>query len=247
MWRVLTAEVVKLRRAKVFAWSLGVVAFFALMSYWTVRLGDPELQYVTWESVMRGTPTYLAGWWGILIFSMAAAHLFGAEFSDGTAATMLTTPIRRQTFMAGKMLVLAGWVAALAAVAVLTNAAVASTMAHDGFSCDVFAEVTGQTFQVAFMFYLTLPVIALVAMASRGYLAPMILAGGIMALNLACTFLDLAEWFPWAMPSTVAGGMGPPTSLVGELPLASWALLAAMFVLGLAGVFTYVNRAAEGV
>lgn len=247
MLRVLTAEITKLRRARIFAWSMAIVVFFALMSYWTIRLGDPELANVTWEGVVRGTPMYLAGWWGVLIFSMAAAHLFGAEFSEGTAATMFTAPIRRQTFVIAKMLVLAAWVAALALVAVAATLGVAFAMAGDGFSWSVLWEVTGQTFQVAFMLYLTLPVIALVAMASRGYLAPMILAGGIMAINLACGFLDCAEWFPWSMPATVAGGMGPPTALVGELPLASWAILAGVFVFGLAAVFAFVNRAAEGI
>lgn len=242
MLRVLRAEIIKLKRAKVFSWTVAVVVFFALMSYWTVRLGNPDLEHLTWEGMLNGSPLYMAAWWGILIGSLAAAHLFGAEFSEGTASTLLTMPIRRELVVAAKMIVLAGWITVLALVSLASNAVVAVVMGAEAYSASVLSEATLQTLEVGFMIFLTLPLVALVSMMGRGYMAPMLFAGAMMAANIAAGFLGWAEWFPWSMPSTVAGGLGPPGTIITELGWGSWALLLAVFAVGLAGVFLYVNH-----
>lgn len=244
MLRVLRAEFVKLKRSKVLLGSLGVVVFFALMSMWGMQLAE-DAATATWEAVLNGSPMYMAAWWGTLIFSMAAANLFGAEFSEGTAASMLTTPIRRDTIVTAKMIVLAAWVAALALVSVVATVVVAVLMGAEAFSWEALWEAAGQSFQVAFMLYLTLPVVALISLFGKGYVAPMLFSSAMVAANIAAGFLDLEQWFPWTMPSTVAGGMAPPSALVGELPPASWAILGVMFALGLAGVYWYVYRVGE--
>lgn len=245
MLRVLRAEITKLKRAKVFVWSVAIVVLFALLSYWTVQLGDTSDATITWDGLLTGSPMYMAGWWGILVFGMAAAHLFGAEFSDGTAETLLTTPIRRETIVTAKLLVLAGWVGVLAVVSIASHLAAAAALHASGFSWALVREASADTLQVAFMLYLTLPVIALVSMAGRGYMAPMLFSSVLLAFNLAFTFLGWAEWFPWAMPATVAGGLGPPSATIGELGAGSWAMLALTFVLGVGAVHAYVNRAGE--
>lgn len=245
MLRLLRAEIAKLKRAKVYLWSLVIVVFFALMSMWAMQLGGNGSAGITWEAVLNGSPMYMAAWWGTLVFSLAAAHLFGAEFSEGTASALLTLPIRRESLVASKLIVLAGWVASLAIVSIAAHVGIAAGIGADAFSWHIVWETTGQTFEVAFMLYLTLPVVALISLFGRGYLAPMLFSSAMVAVNVAAGFLGWQEWFPWTMPSTVAGGLGPPNVLVGELGAGSWAILAVLFVSGLVGVFAYVNVVGE--
>lgn len=246
MLRVLKAEFLKLKRARALLWTVVVVLAFAGMTAWGAEIWDPN-GGATWANIMAGGPMYMAGWWGTLIFSMAAAHLFGTEFSDRTAAAMFTTPVRREYFLAAKFVVLAAWAVLLALVSVGAQAGIAIVEQAHGFEWQIVAETLGHSLMIAFLLYFTMPLVALVAMLGRGYVAPMLFASAAMTASWAAGFLGWAEWFPWSMPATVAGGLGPPTSLITDLGFGSWLILGCLFVGGMMAVFAYVDRAVEGI
>ena len=185
---------------------------------------------------------FMAGWWGVLAFSLAAAHLFGAEFSDGTVASIFTTPIRRECFAIAKLLVLAVWVLALTLVSVGALMAVATLQGASGFSWALVRTSLSDSLMVALLLYLTLPIVAFVSMLGRGYLAPMLFASAMMTASWTCGFLGWARWFPWAMPATIAGGMGPPSLFETGLTAGSWAIALGLFVAGLVAVFLYMHN-----
>jgi len=241
--RALRAELLKLNRSKAVWGTVAIVTMFGLLTVVVTRFEDLSLRHATWRETLVLAPQFMAGWWGLLVFGMAAAALFGSEFGDGTAASMLTTPIRREYFVVAKMIVLALWSAALAALAVATQMVAAFLLGADGFAWSYVAQRTGDSLLVAFMIYMTLPIVALISMVGRGYLAPMLYSSALTALCLAATFLGWERWLPWAMPLTVAGGIAPPGMLDTTLPAASWAILAAAFVAGMVAVFVYMDRA----
>jgi len=243
--RVLRAELLKLKGSKAEWGTVAIVVSFALLTISMSQLGDAGASGITWESTLALGPQFMAAWWGLLVFGLAAASLFGSEFSDGTAASMLTTPIRREYFVAAKMLVLALWVLALALVAVAGQSLAAVVLGASGFAWAIIWSSLGNCLLVAAMIYLTLPVVALISMLGRGYIAPMLYSTGLTALSMTAAFLDWERWLPWAMPLTVAGGIAPPGFIDKGLPAASWALLLAVFVVGLAAVFVYVNRVGD--
>ena len=242
MLRVLRAELLKLRRAKTVVWTVVVVAFFASMSAWGAETWAPDAP-VTWAGTLTSGTVWLAGWWGVLVFSLAAAHLFGAEFSDGTASGMLTAPVPRSRFVAAKLLVLALWVLLLTLVSIGAHIAIAVLQGADGFAWRLVGENLRDSLLVALLLYLTLPVVALVSMLGRGFIAPMLFSTAMTVAGWTAGFLGWSEWLPWSMPATVLGGMGPPGIAEAELGPASWAITLAMFVAGLVAVFVYVERA----
>jgi ABC-2 type transport system permease protein len=242
--RVLKAEFLKLRRAKVVLWTAATVVFFATFNVWGAEIWSPGVTS-TWENTLGSSAMFMAGWWGILIFGLAAAHLFGAEFSEGTAAGMLTTPVRREYFLAAKFIVLAAWVLVLVLVSVGSHVLAATIQGATGFSWSLLWHAARVNLEVALLLYLTLPLTAFISMLGRGYVAPMLFSTAVMTASWSCGFLGWARWFPWAMPSAVGGGLGPPAILVRPLETGSWAIIGTLFVGGLIGAFIYVNRASD--
>lgn len=219
-----------------------VIVFFASMAAWGNEIWDPG-GAPTWKSTLALGTMYAAGWWGTLVYALATAHLFGGEYVDGTAEPMFTSPLRREGFIVAKFVVLAVWALGLTLVSVGSHAAVAVWQGASGFSWDLIATSLADNLFVALLFFLTTPVTAAIAMVGRGYMAPLLFATAVMTMGWACGFLGWTEWFPWAMPATVGGGLGPPDLLQAHLGVGSWALALGTFALGLAAVFLYVDRA----
>lgn len=242
MLRVLKAEFLKLKRERVVLWSLGTVVFFASMNAWGAEIWDPD-RTQTWRDILSTGTMFASGWWGIVLYSLAAAHLFGSEFADGTAVAMYTAPVRREQFLIAKFAVLAFWALALTVTSVSAHVAVALMRGASGFAWDILASNIRDNLIVALLLYLPLPVIALISMMGRGYLAPMIFATGVMTVSWAFGFIGWTEWFPWSMAATVGGGLGPPDLLKETLGPASWAIILAMSAAAAIGVFAYADRA----
>lgn len=245
MLRVLKAEFLKLRRSNVVLWTAATVVFFASFNVWGAQIWSPGVTTPTWDGTLGTSAMYMAGWWGLLIFGLATAHLFGAEFSEGTAAGMLTTPVRREYFLAAKFIVLAVWALVLVLVSMGSHVLAATIQGATGFSWSLLWHTARVNLEVAFLLYLTLPLTALISMLGRGYVAPMLFSTAVMTASWSCGFLGWARWFPWAMPSTVGGGLGPPDILVRPLGTSSWVIICTLFVAGLIGAFVYVNRAGD--
>jgi ABC-2 type transport system permease protein len=240
--RVLKAELLKVRGSKAAWGTIAVVVSFAVLTVSLSRLYYSGSAGVTWIDTLTMAPQFMAGWWGLLVFGLAAASLFGSEFSDGTAASMFTTPIRRECFVTAKMIVLALWVVGLALTAVASQSIAAVFLGAEGFAWKLVFACLGDSLRVTLLLYLTTPLVALVSMLGRGYIAPMLLSTGLTSLSMTAGFLGWEHWLPWAMPLTVVGGITPPGIIEPELPFISWAILIAFFVLGLVAVFAFVNR-----
>lgn len=241
--RVLKAELLKLKGAKAVWGTVAIVASFAFMTLAFSDLGGTASSNDTWEQILSIGPPFMAAWWGLMVFGLATSSLFGAELSEGTASSILTTPIRREYFVAAKLIVLALWVAFLALVSVTCQSLVAVLLGADGFAWSLVATCLVDNLHVALMLYLTLPVVALISMLGRGYLAPMLYSTALTALSMTAGWVGWERWVPWAMPITVAGGIGPPGMFDKGLPAASWGILIGMFVLGLTALTMYMNWA----
>lgn len=243
MVRVLKAELLKLRGSKAAWGTVAVVASFGLLTLAMTDLFNGGLSNATWAATLGLGPQFMAGWWGLLVLGLATANLFGSEFSDGTAASMLTAPIRREYFVAAKMIVLALWTAGLALTVVASQSLAAVLLGAAGFAWKHVFECLGDSLHVGLLLFLTMPAVALVAMLGRGYIAPMLYSTGVTSLSMTAGFLGWERWIPWAMQLTVAGGIAPPGVIDTGLAAGSWVLLVGFFVVSLLAVFVYINRA----
>ncbi len=195
--RLLAVEVLKLRRA----YTLPLTVLFAVSGpiMWALALsGVATLQ----EQGLGGT-SRIGGWLDgivsasdpltpalfLLASGVAATYVFGREYSEGTIENLLTTPVRRSSFLAAKLGALALWVLALGLVAasadVLTRVALGLADVGRGVSPAVFGDYA----VLAVLTYLGLPLVGWVAMRWKGYVGALTL---VIAASLVAGFA--AEW-----------------------------------------------------
>ncbi len=245
MIRALVVELTKLKRASLPLWTVAAVFVAPALSNVFAVAQDSGSLKMSWSDFFALAPMTIGTWWGILVFGLAVAYLFGREYAEGTAPTMLTAPARREVFVAAKFVVLAVWVFSLAALSLVSQALAASLLGLEGFSWVEVWPVAGDVITVALLIFLTLPLVALVAVASRGVFAPMIISAFGFSLGMIGGIAGWGDWLPWAMPTAIGGTiLGPAIqSRMPELTTGSWMIAVGMFVIGIAAVVLWVNHA----
>lgn len=242
MLRALRSEVLKMRRSRTVLWTALAVSIVPAITASSVKaLGS--LTTLTWESFMALAPQMMASWWGVLIFGLATSYLFGREYLDGTAKNMLTLPIRRETFIVAKLVVLAFWTGGLALLAVGLQAGFAALLGVSGFAWSYIWAAAADCLEIAALIYVTLPAVAALAMLEKGYLPPMMFSAFMATAAFMVGAVGWGRWFPWSMPLAVAGSAFGPLIDPPTLTSGSAVVDAAIFAVGLAALFAYVDRA----
>ena len=237
------AEIAKLKRSPVPGWSVLVVVVWPLMSIGTLRLTTGSWRGITWEGFMRLTPQTIASWYGVILGGFVTAYVFGREYTDATARNMLTAPVRREYFVISKLTVLLAWVFGLSVLSIAAQAGYATVLRLDGFAWKYVADALRRGVLVTAPIAATLPIVAWLAVVSRGYLAPMIFSA--VAFTSGVLFLQAGweRWWPWAMPFAVAGLAWVPGDFTSALTAGSWVILAAVFAVGTAALIVQIDFA----
>lgn len=243
--RALRAELRKLRRSKALVGTLGAAVGAVVPTLLLVLLADPDLVSPLWESVLTTGTRNMAGFWGALIFGLTAAHLFGGEFIEGTASSLLTLPVRRESIVAAKLLTLGLWMTGLVLASVTAHVALAAGLGAEGPLGEVLGRTLRDGFEIALMMFLMMPVVALLSVLGRGYLAPMLYSMVVTVVGMSFAFLNWTSWCPWAMPMAVAGAPGPVGINELGVPWWSWLVLGALFIAGTSALFAQMQRAGE--
>jgi ABC-type transport system involved in multi-copper enzyme maturation permease subunit len=266
--RALAAEFSKLKRARMILWTaLVVIGYTSIGLAMFPVIEDLQAQSLTaapgstaagmaeafaaggitginWESAMVFVPMGVSGAWGVLLLSLIAAYVFGRELREGTDISSATLPIRRETFVFAKMVVIAVWAIGLAILAVVGQVGV--DLIHIGAEGLRFSYVWRgfvDTLYAMLPLYLTLPVIAWLSLSRKGYLRPMLFATVMFMLASGLIGLDAAAYFPWSMPIAAVGVTWMPVR--GELTVVSWLIALAVFAVGMFAVLRRVNRAGD--
>lgn len=174
----------------------------------------------------------IVGLGGTLLLAFVAAYVFGREYGEGTAKVMLTQPVRRPWFVVAKLLVVALWWLAIVLVVFVEAVAVGLGLGLPGITTETVGSLLGSLFVVAGISYLLAPVVALVTVWARGYLAPVGFALGMLLLGNVIGHTGWAAWFPWSIVPTLVGSVGSPVEAV---PVGSLVVVAATFAAGIAG------------
>lgn len=245
MLRALRAEFFKLKRCTLPVWTGLAVLLFPLIVLAPAGMYDAAARRVGWLTFMRSGPQMIASGYGFLLFGLAAAYLFGMEYSEGTAKQMLSAPVRREYLVLAKVTVLAVWILGLTLLALGAQAGYAFALGLKGFGWPAISAALGDGLAVSLLIFCTLPLIALLAVLGKGYLAPMVASAALASVGLALAEAGCAGWFPWSMPLAVTGIIFGPPLPVGHLAPQSWALAALLFFGGWLAVLVIVNTADE--
>jgi ABC-2 type transport system permease protein len=241
--RALRAEITKLRRSAVPLWTALVVVIAPLVTVSSVTLVRNGAEHATWLAFMRAGPQLLAGWYGTVLFGMVTAYVFGREYADGTVTALHTLPLDRGLVVCAKMVVVLGWALALTFVGLVAQAGYAAALGLAGSSWADAASCLGVALRVTALICATMPLVALVAMIGRGYLAPMVFATTAAALGIGLAEGGFSRYFPWSMPVAVSGMALFPAVPLHAPTAVSWVLMGVLFAGGLGAAIVYADRA----
>lgn len=242
MRHVLTTELLKLRRAPVLWGTLGALLAGPLgvaLLLWIVQ--DPERAARTGLLGAKAELTGIEATWpayssfvvlvigsaGWLVLAFIVAYLFGREYADRTAPAMFTFPVARHRFALAKFIVAALWWVIIAALTLIEAVLVGHALGLAGWTPHTLTSLLADTSAAVAVTWLAGTPIALMAVWSRGYLAPI---GAALALLLSGQLLGQtgwAAWFPWSVLVTAH------TDSAG-IPLNSWVALLVTTTLGVA-------------
>jgi ABC-2 type transport system permease protein len=254
---VLKTEVQKLRRSSAIWLSVVFYLFFAALGafvLWMLKNPDSARSLGLLGQKASFAMNGLSADWpglfaffdelgiagGMIILSIIVTYLYGREYVDGTAKNMLALPLPRAYFAVAKLTVAAIWFALLSALLLAEGLAVGALLGLGPLPSGLIANEAGKTVVAALLLLALQPLVAWIALASRGYLAPFgytiatLLVGNLMIHTL------WARWCPWSIIALLSGMAGPRQE---DVVLGSGIVMAATFALGLVGTIVHQARA----
>lgn len=268
MMRALRAEFLKLKRSRMPLWTaLGVAGYTAINLVMMPVLKDREkmgelmttaggefgriamegFYLPTWDNMLRLGAQGISGAWGLYLFGLAAAYVFGREFKEGASNTLLTLPLRRENIVAAKLVVVAAWSLGLTLLSVVLHLGVVAAVGAEGFAWSLVSEYVVDSLAVALLIFLAMPFVAWFAQLGRGYLPPMLFCVAVTMTGMAFV-QQSAEWsryFPFSMWVDYMGTSWipePPAPLVAG----SWVVAVTSFAAGVALLMWRADRADAG-
>lgn len=152
---------------------------------------------------------------GAIVFAIITAWVFGREFSDRTAKEMLALPTPRESIVAAKFVVIAGWTLALTVLVFLIGLGVGSLVDIPGWSQDLLRSAVVDVMGAGMLTILLLPFVALFAGIGHGELPPMGWTILTVALAQIAAVTGWGDWFPWSVPALFSGAAGPRAEFIG--------------------------------
>lgn len=168
---------------------------------------------------------------GILVFGFVVSWLFGREYSDHTAKDLLALPVSRTYIVLAKYLVYTLWCLSLAVSNILVMLLIGNLLQLPGWSS---VALYHHLYIYGLTTVMTIAIntgIAYMAVAGRGYLAPLGFVALALVLSQIIAAAGFGPFFPWAVPA-IFSGTGDAS--MAHLPPASYIILA---IVGGIGVF----------
>jgi ABC-2 type transport system permease protein len=253
---ILYAELLKLRRSRI-TWTT-LLAYGAgplIGALFMIILKDPALgrrmgliaAKARWSAGSADWPTFLSmmlqmtGVAGMILIGVIAAYVFGREYAESTAKNVLALPIRREWFILGKITVIAIWFAALSLAFCIETVLVGLLVGLPGYSPGLVLHSMAVDLEAAALLVLLCPVAAWTALAGKGYFAPLGVTIITLILGMVFGSTGWAPWVPWSIVPLLTGVAGPEARQA--IGTGSYAVLAAVFVVGVSGAMIHINRA----
>jgi len=249
------AELLKARRSLITVLTgLGVALLPLAGGLFMIILKDPEAArnaglISTKARILAGSadwPAYFAillqgaAAAGAVIFALITAWVFGSEFSNRTNSQLLALPAPRAAIVMAKFALLAVWTMALGLLIYLEGLGVGFLVRIPGWSVNLAGTSLRSLLIIMFLTFMLMPLVALLASAGRGYLAPMGWAFFTLAVGQIAAVLGWGDWVPWSVPALLSGAGGPRAAAVG---VHGYVVVLVAFLAGLAATTLWWQRA----
>lgn len=156
----------------------------------------------------------MTGVGGMILTAVITAYVFGREYAEGTSKNMLALPVRRESFVVAKLIVVMLWFAALVTAIFIEGIAIGLALDLPGFSWGLLSTAARDVTFSAAMCCLLVPPVAWIATLGRGYLPPLGFAIFTLVLGNVFAATGWGKWFPYAIVPLSTGIAGPRVSVL---------------------------------
>jgi ABC-2 type transport system permease protein len=251
--RVVSTEFMKLRRTRI-TWVLGLLYAIGplMLGFMMAVLKNPELGQRMGLMSAKAQLTIGAADWptylmivgflfvgGMIVLGIAQAFVFGREYAEGTAKNMLTLPLGRGVFVAAKLTVTAVWFLIMAVLVYGEAILIGLLIGLPGFQEQALAANAVLAARLCLQVLLLSSVPAWIAVATRGYLAPLGLSILFLLVGDLFAHTGWGPWVPWAIPLMSAGAAGPDAPVPG---VGSLLVLVLTFAAGAVAAWATLDR-----
>ena len=253
-FQVLSTEFLKLRRTKI-VWIVGFLYCIAplALGFFMLILMNPELARrmglitakaqitvgtADWKTFFALIPLVLSG--GIIVLGFIEAFVFGREYAEGTAKNMLVLPIHRVNYVAAKTIVSVLCYTCIVAIVYGLSVILGFLVKLPGYSAALLKDNIALSLRVFLQTLLLMSIPAWIAVAGKGYLAPIGFTVFSMLFGQIFLHTGWAPWVPWSILFLTAGGGGPDAPQVGG---GSMTVLAGVFLIGFVALCLTLDRA----
>ena len=152
---------------------------------------------------------------GLVIFSIITIWIFGREYADSTITDVLAVPVKRESIVLAKFIMLIVWSLLLVVLVAMLGFALGMLLGLEGGSTALAQSAAATVVIVGCMSMLLATPFAFVASAARGYLPAVGALFLLVFLTQVLTALGWGPYFPWAVAALLAGAAGQANAALG--------------------------------
>ncbi len=145
---------------------------------------------------------------GLLIFGFITSWVFGREYSDKTIVDLLVLPIKRNTIVLSKFMVITLWCLVLSIFSLAIALLFGSMISLNGLNIMSVIKGIFIFFSCTILVIMLSTPVAFFASFGRGYLSPLAFIIFTMLLSQLGSAIGLGEYIPWSIPALASGMMG---------------------------------------
>lgn len=200
MVSLLQCEFMKLKRSKMTIISiLGAMVnpFMILVEIFKERSNNPDV-VVTYYNIFSQSNMYMILIFGLIVYTVFGAYIFGREYTENTLKTILTIPISKSALLICKFLTLIIWCISLSLLSWLFCLIVGILANASELTLNIILISLFECSFGTFLLILMLSPIIFITIWTKGIVIPVITSAAIVMINAALTNETLGALFPWS-------------------------------------------------
>lgn len=246
LYQILSTELIKLRRARVFSISIGFFIFIPLMLGLLMYIAQNPAMAAKMGIAGAKASMFSDNSWssyflvlnqsvaviGLIGFGFICTWVFGREHIDHTFKDILALPVSRHSFVAAKLILVLLWCILLSLVMFISGLVVGKLAGVNSWDATTLSKAASGFFSTGFLCVLLITPVALITSIGRGIFLPLVFIIFTVFTAQFAAIGGAGAYYPWAIPgiNTI-----PADSTEISLEPASY------IILGLTGIAAYMG------
>jgi bacitracin transport system permease protein len=211
-----------------------LVTFLAYAMYH----GNHPLDAYSIETLLNETGVYMTLLIATPLYGVLAAWMFNREFVENTMRDLLIVPVRRNSLLVAKLLVLLLWILVLSVWTWFLAVFLGLMGSLPGYTAPLLASYFGRfVYEGLLLFLLTIPII-FATLVLRNYIPVIVITVCLTLVSIMVGNSDYQALYPWTAILTIASTIGSTV----YPPWVPYVSIISVSLAGLIGSFVCLNK-----